>query len=140
SPRSRLVFFVIEPPALVPSPLSLHDALPIWGRDGHDGPGRAHSGQDLGTPRLAAHGGRSPSAGPAARAGFGHHGQRQHELAADRRIAGAALGTVQTHPGGLVRRGPGTPDLQRYRPRELLLTLSPVVVAAGLIVVGGDLG
>src|SRR5699024_11057518 len=29
---------------------------------------------------------------------------------------------------------------QRYRPRELLLTLSPVVVAAGLIVVGGDLG
>src|SRR5699024_4896084 len=29
---------------------------------------------------------------------------------------------------------------RRYRPRELLLTLSPVVVAAGLIVVGGDLG
>src|SRR5699024_2141846 len=29
---------------------------------------------------------------------------------------------------------------QRYRPRKLLLTLSPVVVAAGLIVVGGDLG
>src|SRR5699024_10972505 len=29
---------------------------------------------------------------------------------------------------------------RRYRPRELLLTLSLVVVAAGLIVVGGDLG
>ena len=29
---------------------------------------------------------------------------------------------------------------RRYRPRELLLTLSPVIVAAGLIVIGGDLG
>ncbi|WP_209323741.1 putative lipid II flippase FtsW [Brevibacterium renqingii] len=29
---------------------------------------------------------------------------------------------------------------QRYRPRTLLLTLSPVIVAAGLILIGGDLG